>query len=154
MKTKVNQCWKEYWNFTVNAGKGTFLRTITTDLKYNSVIFNIKHRRLQVLIHRFRMGHIGVRSYLHRFHMADDEYCCYCACQGEAEIETIEHMILHCPEHEDNRRILRSKMNNLSVDFCLKALLLGDERYTKLSQSILFYFSNFLRSIQRVHTYF
>ena len=154
LKTKVNKCWKEYWDLVVQRGKGSFLRGITSTIRYNITIFNIKNRRLQVLMNRFRMGHIGVRAYLHRFRMAEDEFCAYCACQGEAQVETIEHMIIHCPEHSASRQILKSKLDNLRIDFSLKTLLLGDERYSRKWETILFYFSQFLKGIERVHKFF
>ena len=78
----------------------------------------------------------------------------YCACQGEAQVETIEHMIIHCPEHSASRQILKSKLDNLRIDFSLKTLLLGDERYSRKWETILFYFSQFLKGIERVHKFF
>ena len=64
-------------------------------MKFNTIIFNIEQRISQVLISRFRRGHIGVRVYLSRSNMTEDEFYQQTICEGNEIVEDIEHFILY-----------------------------------------------------------
>ena len=156
LRTKFIDYWTEYWNATTaTSGKGIYLKQFRDTVKYNKVIFDIKHRRAQVLMNRFRIGHIGVRSYLNRFHMSEEKTCENPICSQEDEEETIEHFILTCPKYSTHREDLKQKLISIGVmNFDLKVLLLNETSYKLRHEGILKHFLDFLYKIERVATYF
>ena len=85
--TQFNDDWKYDADIT---GKGRFLRQIR-DNASNEKLINMKNRRQEVVIHRLRIGHAGVKDYLHRFGMSESENCDYCHCP-----ETVNHYLMEC----------------------------------------------------------
>ena len=129
LKCKFNIYWSKYWIETSNlTNKGHFLRKLLAPpLKINNLIFNTLTRREQVLIQRLRIGHAGVQSYLFRFKISEEQFCTQQTCLDEGIDETIEHYLLHCPAHSNQRLMLVQKLQNLGVhELTMKLLLLGE----------------------------
>ena len=101
------------------------------------------------------MGHIGVRAYLSRFNMSEDEFCQQNTCDGNETVEDIEHFILYCPAYSNARDILQTKLRNINInDLSLKTLLLGEKHHAGKQIEILSCFLEYLYSTNRVQTFF
>ena len=156
MKQKLHNRFNHYWNTETNISqKGLFLKGIRDEVGYNPILFHSKNRRAQVVMNRLRMGHVGVRSYLYRFHMAEDEYCQNPPCHQDETPETIEHFLLYCPATQSARQALTTRLQNIGVnDLSLKTLLLGNPDF-RVKNSIIFgYVYQFLSETNRVQSYF
>uniref|UniRef100_A0A2P2I2N0 Pol-like protein n=2 Tax=Hirondellea gigas TaxID=1518452 RepID=A0A2P2I2N0_9CRUS len=120
VKEKFKQYWDQHWkDSTYDTGKGLFLRNIKDNIHHESPI-NFKNRRMDVVFHRLRMGHVGVGSYLHRFNMRDSN-----TCQNCNETETIEHFLMVCPAYRTQRQRMLNKLRNLNVENITMKLMLG-----------------------------
>ena len=91
--------WNEYWDTRINnTGVGAFTKGLF--VKINNVYeVNCNKRRLEVVINRFRLGHVGVNQYLHRFNMVESPLCINCNI-----VDSIEHFMLHCTKYREQRR--------------------------------------------------
>ena len=156
IKGKITEYWNENWiRETSISGKGLFLRTIRTKIKYNNTLFSLKNRRDQVVINRLRMGHVGVNSYLNRFNMAEEEYCQNLPCFVQGFPDTIEHFLCHCSLYTNFRNELRANLLRIGVkEFNLKTILLGNEIYSSQEVAICGLLSKYLRSTNRTRSYF
>ena len=155
LKARISIDWKDHWDEVTNiVGKGTFLRRFSNHIEYNHSIFNIPKRRLQVLITRFRIGHIGTRAYLHRFRMAEHPFCENPSCLINEVQETIDHMLLQCPAYSTQRNVLVQKLSQIGIGFTLENLLLGNLRIKKYFPLIISYFNDFISTIPRTSSYF
>jgi ribonuclease HI len=128
--------WNEYWRFTADlTSKGLFLCDIRDDIKSSSTSLNFRSRRVEVAIHRLRMGHVGVAQYLHRFSMADSDICSNQTCTVP---ETVEHFLMHCPAYQAPRVTLVTKLCSLGINnLNVKLLLGGDVNHAKNNKEIL-----------------
>ena len=98
----------------------------------------LRNRRHQIIINRLRMGHIGLRAYLNRFSMSDEQYCENPVCYFQEFPETIEHFLLYCPLYTSIRNNLKKNLTEMKVTlFDVKTLLLGREEYSKMSRKII-----------------
>ena len=131
LKLKCISHWKQYWEQSSNdSSSGQFLRTIDNRLSFNTSIFHLKNRKLQVTLNRLRIGHIGLNEYLHRFRMSNTNFCEQNSCLNTESPESIEHFLLLCPEFSTAREILRQKLSSEKINsFNIKTLLLGEEQY-------------------------
>ena len=155
LKFRLIAYWKEQWLYLTNiTGKGLYRRNMMQNFDYNKLIYNIKSRRSQVLMSRFRIGHIGVREYLYRFRMSEGENCENPDCDREGVVETIEHLILHCPKYQVERGVLANRLSSLAIPLTMKVLLLCDYEYRDSFPFILKNFLQYLKAIPRTHTYF
>ena len=155
LKVKFKEHWTRYWhNTSATLGRGLHLRSITDVVEYNNLIYSVRNRRIQVLLHRFRMGHIGVLDYLHRFKMAEEPFCQNFPCYYSEINETIQHILIECPKYYVERKIFKTKVNALNVDFNLKNILLGNKSLMDKNGLILKYFIEFVNKIDRMKTYF
>ena len=156
LKEKFTKYWNDSWNSEVNiTGKGTHLRTITQKVHFNEIIFALKNRRAQVIINRLRMGHIGVKAYLHRFKMAEEDLCQNSDCHADELPETIEHFMLICPAYQQQRETMTNKLRNMNItDISLKMLLLGEDFPLNKQEKVLGIVLEYLFSTNRVQKYF
>ena len=91
-------------------------------LQKNTFIFDTLKRREQVLLTRLRIGHAGVNSYLHRFHIIPNQECSNCGFPNG----DLEHYFLHCPTFDEERHELESGILQLGFNsFNLKILFSG-----------------------------
>ena len=156
LRRKLIEYWTEYWNLATNMGdKGRYLKKFRRTMSYNQTIFNLKNRRSQVLINRFRIGHIGVKSYLNRFNVADSPLCENPSCEEEELEETITHFLLSCPAHQEHRDILRRKLSDIGVQHLnLETLLLSETAHADKHHTILQILLEYLNKTGRTATYF
>ena len=78
--------WQRSWRHEVRiSGKGSFMEENVDKIKSNHWV-NIKSRKLEISIARLRIGHVGLKSHLHRFEMSESPLCDNCT-----QLETIQH---------------------------------------------------------------
>ena len=107
----------------------------------------LKSRRDEINIVRLRIGHVGLRQYLHKTNQAEDNKC------DCGEEEDTEHFLLWCPLYELQRRALWLKIANLIRPFptITEKLLLGLGDYkAKVNLEILRAVCKFIRETGRV----
>ena len=156
LKLKLHDFWKQYWDETCNlTAKGIFLKNIDDRLRLNPTLFNIKNRRLQVIINRLRIGHVGLNKYLHRFKMSETEYCQEQTCLDLEITETIEHYLLDCPSYRSYRQTLKQSMLILGIrSFDIKTLLLGNQDYERKNTAIAKLLWDFISASGRAAIFF
>ncbi len=116
---RVQASWNQSWLDNVNnSGKGQFLTTIKHEVSYWPWAHNNK-RSIETALARLRTGHAGVRAHLARFKMCDSPLC---TCGSP---ETIEHLLLHCPQHAPVRANLANTLARLNIPVTLQNLLGG-----------------------------
>jgi ribonuclease HI/exonuclease III len=120
LKSQYIKYWDEEWNFQVDlTNKGTFLRNLTDKIEDNW-IRNHKTRRIEVVLSRLRIGHVGVKSHLHRFEMTDSNLCTTCQVP-----DTVPHFILECREHAVARKVMVDGLVQRDIRNVDLKLLLG-----------------------------
>ena len=72
--------------------------------QHGPALYNKLSRNTCAKVIQLRTGHCGLNSYLHRFGLADSPLC---ECKNGQE--TVEHFLLECPLHREQRRELREK---------------------------------------------
>ena len=90
--------WDVYWKETAAlTSKGLFLRDVR-DKVQQKVPQDITRRRVEIIIYRFRVGHVGLGASLNRFNMKDSNLCKECKVS-----ETVDHFLLHCRMYAEER---------------------------------------------------
>ena len=118
LKSKVLTHWEEQWKSTT--GSGAFLRSLREGIKKDDITLALAKRKHQVIIHRLRTGHAGVKAHLHRIKREEDDEC-----EEFQERETIEHYLLKCRLHEEARSKLITKLQQIGVPATSLKNLLG-----------------------------
>ena len=86
-------------------------------------------RALDTAITRLRIGHTRLNSHLHRLGMTDTPHCPWCPTQ----LDTPEHLLLHCPRHHSHRVTLLHSLSTLRLNRPTLAVLLGGVTYPGLA---------------------
>ena len=148
LKYLYNQFWNQYWKEEVNiTQKGKFLRGIMDNINKQQII-KFKERRIEVIFHRLRIGHVGLKQYLYRFNMATDEECNYCK-----RIESVEHYLLKCNKYDRQRETLVRDLGKEGIsrrEINIKILLGGGEYNIKKNRKILTVTKNYIKETDRV----
>ena len=146
LKKNMMQYWNDYWKVSTEiSAKGHFLRKIRDHITNTDNLITLRNRRQQVVLNRLRMGHAGLKSYLHRFSMAEDDECEACDLLVP---ETVEHYLLICPGHEAARYEMQQNLQQIAASHSnIKTLLLGDPTCTKqqkkkIAQILMSYISS------------
>ena len=145
LKVGLKQRWNENWQRKVNETK-IGEHTLGIFKSVNNVM-HIKenNRRICVVINRLQLGHVGVKSYLHRFNMSDTSLCSKCKTP-----ETIEHFLLVCSLYSKERlELMRALFNEKIYQITLETLLGGGNFNLKTKQFIRRTLIKFLRSTGR-----
>jgi ribonuclease HI len=150
LQLKSKSHWNEYWHrISAETKKGQFHAKIQNCV-HNPTPVRTKCRKTNIIIHRLRMGHVGVNSHLFRFSLADSALCEHCE-----EEETIEHYLLKCEEfypqrlqlYDDIRCILcTDDMPEITVK-----LLLGGEKFNhNVNCQIVTALGKFIKRTRRI----
>ena len=83
---------------------------------------SLKSRLHETVSARLRIGHIGVKSHLHRFEMEESNLCDFCV-----QCDTIEHYLMHCNQYTVIRSEMQSSFNQLGVPLNMTNVLLGGD---------------------------
>jgi hypothetical protein len=78
--------------------------------KYLMLITPLPKKMASILM-QMRTGHTPLAKHLHCIGKADSPTCP--ACQQHEEM--IEHLLLHCPAHQDTRQVLHSKVEGRNI---------------------------------------
>ena len=78
---------------------------------YIKLITNLPRRKASILS-QLRTGHAPLAKHLNRIRIADSPICPACL----QEPETVQHLILHCPAHQNARQVLRNKTGGRNID--------------------------------------
>ena len=63
LKMKSLDFWDTYWKqMTELTSRGLFLKNVRENLKQR-VPLDVRHRRVEIVIYRLRMGHVGLRLF-------------------------------------------------------------------------------------------
>ena len=90
-----------------------------------SVPFDVRHRRVEIVICRLSMGHVGLNDYLHRFSMNASNLCQECRAP-----KTIDNFILYCPRYNFERANLLQQLRKYNVfGLNVKTLLGGSAQH-------------------------
>ena len=138
------QYWIEVWRDRVRTtGKGTHLEDL---LPVPCLRFCVPgaSRRVQCVISRLRIGHVGVQTHLFRFNLSDSPLCSHCHVP-----ETIHHFLLICPQFAAARSVLRGVLESLNVVFTLPAVLGCAEMSCRVRCRVLRALAGFLVSTGR-----
>lgn len=148
LRCKLNLHWELWWlSELAVTGKGGYLASLRTDLSCVPWI-GCRSRRVTVVLSRFRLGHVGVGSYLHRFGMADTPACSSCGVD-----ETIEHFFLTCVRYHRERQVLEDTLQVLGVFPITVRVLLGGGNYpNRLQYAIVRATVAFLTQTDRLST--
>lgn len=121
--------WEVVWlDALTGSGKGLHLAGLRSDL--SPVPWVACHtRRVAVVLARLRLGHVGVRSYLFRFNMADTPTCLTCGVS-----DTVEHFLLSCRNFSLGRRELTASLCNLGIPQVSVRIMLGGGPYPRTTQ--------------------
>ena len=128
LRNRIQKHWEDNWEYaTVATGKRLFLRNLRdTPIRKDIIVFDVFARREQVLLHRLRIGHVGVQSYLSRFCITGSPLCNNMECMEEDTHETLEHYIFTCSAYEQQRANMFSRLAavgisnpNLKILLCL-----------------------------------
>lgn len=135
--------WDVWWKASVElSGKGRHLLTIR-DTVQQKVPIKVRDRRAEIVINRFRLGHVGVSEYLFRFNMKDSSLCDNCQV-----LESIKHFLFDCTQYVGARQIMMGKLNMLNVNHTLKVLLGGEN--TRYNMKIIQIFAEYVRATGRM----
>ena len=127
---KIQASWNRSWLHNVNSsGRGQYLTRIKNKVGYWPWANN-NNRTVETALTRLRTGHAGVRAHLARFKLCDSPLC---ACGSP---ETIEHLLLHCPQHALARVNLSNTLTRLNIPVTLQNLL-GGGPYPSLIQNLI-----------------
>ena len=80
-------------------------------------------RRIDTLMVRLRIGHVGLNSYLFKIKKADSPHCTWC----QNIDDTVEHFLLYCPRFYSFRTKLHSRLLSLGLGRPTLPLLLSGE---------------------------
>lgn len=120
LRSVILRHWELSWIASLaETGKGLHLASLRSDLSPVPWVA-CRSRRVSVVLARFRMGHVGVRSYLYRFGMADTSTCLTCGVD-----DTIEHFLLSCTRYRHERLQLVAALQTLGVSRVTVRILLG-----------------------------
>jgi hypothetical protein len=108
----------------------------------------LRDRRQEVVFHRLRVGHAGVKQYLHRFNMEENDICTHCQAT-----ETIQHYLLECPGYQLSRHIMKQKLTAIGINIVtLKIILGGEESYSDRYKLILRIVMEYIKATDRLST--
>ena len=98
----------------------------------NTFWLSHESKRIETIVSRLRIGHVGVKNHLSRFNMSDTEKCARCD-----QPETIEHFLIDCTVYSTQRQKFKSELAELKVAFTLRNVLCFGNQSTADLQKIL-----------------
>ena len=133
LKSKFTFYWNKHWQDQIRlTNKGVALLESRTSIQ-QKIPITTRNRRLEIVIYRLRMGHVGLAKYLHRFNMKDTEQCESCFVP-----ETVQHFLLYCSRYATERQIMFSNLRKMGVmHMTLRCLLGGEQKGVVFNRCVL-----------------
>jgi len=123
IRIKLRNMWQEQWNpsnVTVPQIRETFLLKIKKEIKEWPWASN-QSRTVETTMARLRLGHVGLAQHQFRFNLSESDKC---PC---GQVESIEHYLIHCPNHRYLRDRLVKKLMIVKVTPTISNLLGGGD---------------------------
>ena len=131
LTNRIMYDWREYWFrevFSTGKGKPLFL------LKDDPAFWEwTSHpmRSFETALAKFRIGHVGLNSHLHRFNIVGTDLC------NCGEVETISHFIFQCPQYDELRTTMFEEFQKLGIPLTLRNLLGAGNYVLAIQRKIL-----------------
>lgn len=130
IKNQINKKWQEMWDRGI---KGRHLYSIQKQVGKGRLCLN--NRKEDIIITRLRIGHSGLNQTLYIIGKHQTGLCIRCS-----EVETIEHVLLHCTAYNRERGELTKKLKELSItNFNLTNLLSCASEQSRVQKELLYY---------------
>ena len=130
---EAEENWQMKYSTTITK-KGRFYGTIQPKLPTKPWFHHSKSsRRAITSIIRLRANHTCTPKYLHTIKILPNPTC---DCDQKS-IADIEHIMLKCPKHNTERRILKEKLKIKELPMNMKNLLENPNKYNHLMEFIL-----------------
>ena len=101
----------------------------------------INERKLNTAILRLRIGHFGLWQHLHRLKLIESPNCEYCG-----QIESIDHILIHCPRYHSHRTRLRHALFALNIPFERKRILGWEEEDPEIRKNVFRHLAVFIKT--------
>ena len=107
-----------------------------------------KNRLLDVCMTRLRLRCVNLNKYMQRIHIIDSNICTRCNLQ---QIEDVDHYLLHCPEYEYERDLMKTRLRNYDVTNVNSDILLGSSDHDlNTKNAITRVLGKYLKSTKRL----
>ena len=116
IKRYSQKLWQEAWEL---AETGRHLFSIQKQVGKGREVG--RNRKEETTLTRLRIGHTGLNETLYRISKHADGRCYHCG-----ETESVQHVLMECESYEEERKILRTKMEKDKDSFHLRNLLQVD----------------------------
>ena len=145
--TNLKTACQRHWDTTLtDALQYTTLRHVRQDTGHHWWTYS-PNRALDTAITRLRIGHTRLNAHLHRLGMTDSPHCPWCPTQ----LDTPEHLLLHCPRHHSHRVALFHSLSVLHLNRPTVADLLGGSADPGLAFKSLNSTRTFLQKSNQLH---
>lgn len=146
---RLHGYFRRYWNLcwgstVICTQKGKFMFDLRKTIE-NTFWLSHESKRIETIVSRLRIGHVGVKNHLSRFNMSDTEKCARCD-----QPETIEHFLIDCTVYSTQRQKFKSELAELKVAFTLRNVLCFGNQSTADLQKILGALAEFIRGSGRM----
>ena len=142
---KLKETWEETWHQEMRRqNAGTHLAYVRSGVEKWTWSSIPQNRKLETIMARLRIGHCDLRYHMNRFGMV---WSPLCEC---GEMETVEHYLVTCTEHDRERRELKRKLDMIGVQVTMKNVLRWGGGYVLIKQkSIVTYLWEYIVSTAR-----
>ena len=124
LKTGFVNKWNNYYKGKVeNSGVGAHTLMLFNKVQ-NVIKIPINNRRIEVVLNRLKIGHVGVPQYLHRFNMAPSPICTTCNVP-----HTLEHFLLFCTKYNVERINMKFNLSLMNINVVDLKTLLGSSSF-------------------------
>ena len=108
---------------------------------------SLRSRHMECVTARLRIGHVSVRSHMHRFNMSDSETCTTCHVP-----DTVTHYLIYCRQYTTVRCALRKNLHAIGVNLNVKNILGGGDYHDRLQKRILNYLVRYINETDRLQS--
>ena len=131
--SKIREKWQKEWVSHVNH-RNIIDPNLTTKITQYS-----DNRKLDIVYTRLRLGANGLKAN-NMFHGMADPTCDYC----QNELEDTDHYLLYCPQHHDEREILKKDIKQICNHYFSTSLLLNPPKKlaTEIREAVFKYITN------------
>ena len=139
--------WSVEWKSEIaNSGKGKHLEKIKCNIGHWPWAQN-SNRLLERVFARLRIGHVGLQAHKFRFHLTVEE-----TCDCLEEEETVEHYLLECSIHLNDRSQMLDSLRSIKVAPTLRNLLGGGSFKEEVQYKILKIVAKFMLNTKQLNT--
>ena len=101
---------------------------------------------MEIVFHRLRIGHVGLKQYMYRFNISTEEECSECK-----TVESVEHYLLKCKKYNRERETLKRELDKKGItDINIKILLEGGNYGRMKNLKILDITKNYVKTTTRI----